>query len=108
MNTMPPSTDGIQGSQEAKAQDAPRLVLLLGMVYSGETEPKRGQEYRDRVRINALEKTGVMVYTLDDKHSENQAKSGRHWQTNFSDSRRMLQSMRQVWGMVPRDNTKAV
>jgi len=58
--------------------------LLLGMVYSEEMEPKRGQEYRDRVRCDALEKIGHKVYTLDDKHNGDRIKSGRHCQANFA------------------------
>jgi len=74
------------------------------MVYSEEMEPKRGQEYRDRVRCDALEKIGHKVYTLDDKHNGDRIKSGRHCQANFADSRRMHKMMRSKWGNIEFDN----
>jgi hypothetical protein len=43
-------------------------ILLLGMVYSQEMTPKRGQKYPDRVRCEALENLGFIVHTVDDKH----------------------------------------
>ena len=42
-------------------------VLLFGMVFSAEFQPKVGQEFRDR---EALERLGYSVKTLDDKHSD--------------------------------------
>jgi hypothetical protein len=42
-------------------------VLLLGMVFAAEFQLKVGQEFRDRVRCEALERLGYSVKTLDDK-----------------------------------------
>lgn len=75
-----------------------RNALLLGVVYSEEFTPKRGQEYRDRVRCEALEDLGYDVYTLDDKHDSGSIASGRHCQANFADCRRMHKLMQQQWG----------
>jgi hypothetical protein len=77
---------------------APKRALILGMIYSEETVPKRGQEFRDRVRCEALENLGYEVFTLDNKHSLDEGRPGRHCQTNFTDARRMLQSIKRVWG----------
>lgn len=72
-------------------------VLLLGMVYSKRaTNPARGQEFRDRVRCEALSKLGYSVKTLDDKH-EDESDENLHCQTNFSDPRRMISSMQTLW-----------
>ena len=71
-------------------------VLLLGMVYARQaTEPKRGQEYRDRVRCEAVESLGRRVYTLDDKHSD--IDIPEHCRANFADARRMFASIRTKW-----------
>ena len=78
-------------------------VLLLGMVFSEEMEPKRGQEYRDRVRCEALEILGYSVKTLDNKHSDNLA-SGKHCTANFADPRRMLKSMKSKWENITFDH----
>ena len=75
-----------------------KRALLLGMVFSEEKSPKRGQEYRDRVRCEALEKHGYAVRTLDNKHTDHNIASGKHCQANFADSRRMLKSMKAKWG----------
>ncbi len=45
----------------SRLEDIRDVSLLLGMVYSEEKEPKRGQEYRDRVRCEAMEKIGHKV-----------------------------------------------
>ena len=71
-------------------------VLLLGMVFAHQaTEPKRGQEFRDRVRCEAVKACGYNVYTLDDKHEDNLI--DEHCQANFADTRRMMQSIRGKW-----------
>lgn len=70
-------------------------VLLLGMVYSEEFEPKRGQEFRDRVRCEAVEKLGYSVKTLDTKHSDSSI--SKHCQADFTEPRRMLRSMKSRW-----------
>ncbi len=74
----------------------PSNVLLLGMVFAHQaTEPKRGQEYRDRVRCESVQELGFQVYTLDDKHSDTSI--DEHCQANFSDTRRMMQSIQAKW-----------
>lgn len=71
-------------------------VLLLGMVFAHQAiEPKRGQEFRDRVRCEAVKACGYNVYTLDDKHEDHQI--NEHCQANFADTRRMMQSIRSKW-----------
>lgn len=62
--------------------------------------PSRGQGYRDRVRCQALESLGYVVYTMDDKHHESLAVNGRHCQTNFSDARRMWECIQNTWEVV--------
>ena len=54
----------------------PRTALLLGVVFSKELNPKRGQGFRDRVRCEALENEGFIVKTLDNKHDEELARDG--------------------------------
>lgn len=81
-------------------------ALLLGMVYSVETEPKRGQEFRDRVRCEALEMYGYDVYSLDNKHFHwdlEECKEGKHCTSNFCDARRMLRSVQDMWGHIQFD-----
>jgi len=91
-------------SEEAEPGDTAadgkkKYALLLGVVYANEYTPKRGQEYRDRVRCEAMECIGYEVYTLDDKHEETrESVPGRHCKANFSDARRMAMCIRQVWG----------
>lgn len=74
------------------------MVLLLGMVYNpAKTEPARGQEFRDRVRCESLERLlGKQVYTLDDKHADQTLP--RHCQANFANARRMVRAMEARWG----------
>lgn len=67
------------------------------MVYSTEQRPKRGQEFRDRVRCEALD-TSYTVYTMDDKHSADLATPDRHCTANFADTHRMLKAMESTWG----------
>ena len=69
--------------------------LLLGMVFATEQRAKRGQEYRDRVRCEAMENIGYGVKTLDNKHSDTDL--DKHCTANFSDTRRMLRSMEAKW-----------
>ena len=70
-------------------------VLLLGMVFSSEDTPKRGQEYRDRVRCEALERCGFVVKTLDNKHDDTVLP--KHCNANFADTRRMMRSIAKKW-----------
>lgn len=65
------------------------------MVYSDEHVPKRGQEYRDRVRCAAMSSLGYDVKTLDNKHSD--VKLPNHCTANFADTRRMISSMKRKW-----------
>ena len=82
-----------------KKNKAQNKILLLGMVYSEEMEPKRGQEFRDRVRCEALEKFHhCSAYSLDNKHSTESSRLGKHCTANFADSRRMLKSIKDTWG----------
>lgn len=69
------------------------------MVYLKEANPSRGQGYRDKVRCEALERKGYMVESLDDKHVEELAKEQRHCRTNFSDIRKMVKKMKDVWSI---------
>jgi hypothetical protein len=66
-------------------------ALLLGMVFATEQKAKRGQEYRDRVRCEALENIGYTVRTLDNKHADKDL--SKHCTANFSDTRRMMRAM---------------
>jgi hypothetical protein len=58
-------------------EEEQRSALLLGMYFSTEMNPSRGQGFRDRVRCEALESCDYKVYTLDNKHDESDAKEGR-------------------------------
>jgi hypothetical protein len=76
---------------------SPLKVLLLGMVFATELRPnKRGQEYRDRVRCEALENRGFDVRTLDNKHCDKDLR--KHCHASFTDFRRMKTNMREKWG----------
>jgi hypothetical protein len=78
-----------------------KIALLLGMVFAEELNPRRGQEFRDRVRCEATEKLGYhRVLTLDDKHGEIDEghHAGKHVATNFADHRRMIRALRAKWG----------
>ena len=72
-------------------------VLCLGMVFSEEMEPKRGQEFRDRVRCEAMEEAGYSVFTLDNKHKDYTLGNDKHCTANFSDARRMFKSINSRW-----------
>jgi hypothetical protein len=90
---MPPSSTTLSSKRKA---------LLLGMVYSTETKPKRGQEFRDRVRCEALETLGgYEVFSLDNKHNHmdlTECKENKHCTSNFCDARRMIRSVEDRWG----------
>lgn len=77
-------------------------ALVLGMVYSTEMKPKRGQEFRDRVRCEALETIGgYEVFSLDNKHFHwdlTECREKKHCTSNFCDARRMIQSVAEQWG----------
>jgi len=86
--------------------------LLLGMVYADERRYLRGQESRDRIRCDALERMCFDVVTLDDKHPEIQERSIRvkgklvgvptyllkHINSNFADPNRMSKAMKNKIG----------
>jgi len=75
------------------------VILLLGMVYSSYEKPSRGQLYRDRSRIKGLESLGYNVYTLDHNHlSSIKGSLNKHLSANFTDSRRMIRSLKELWG----------
>ena len=89
-----------------------RHCLLLGMVYADERRYLRGQESRDRIRCDALERRRFDVVTLDDKHPEIQQRfirvKGklqevhtyllRHIHTNMVDTIRMSKAIQQKIG----------
>ena len=68
------------------------------MVYSQEQRPLRGQEFRDRVRCEALDHFGFRTFTMDNKHSAEGALNGRHCTANFADTHRMQKAMDSTWG----------
>ncbi len=71
-------------------------VLCLGMVFAHDKNiPKRGQEFRDHIRCQALRNQGYKVYTLDDKHDDSEIVE--HCRANFADTRRMINSMKNKW-----------
>jgi hypothetical protein len=89
---MPRQTTSIAQNATTSAES----VLLLGMVFAHTaTEPKRGQEFRDRVRCEAVNKLGYQVYTLDDKHEDIDIEE--HCDANFADPRRMIKKMKNKW-----------
>jgi len=67
------------------------------MYFSTEDKPKCGQGFRDKVRCEALESLGYEVFTLDDKHKENNALKNRHCEANFADHLRMFKSISNRW-----------
>jgi len=73
-------------------------ILLLGMVYStNNLKPSRGQEYRDKVRINSLLSIGYNVYSIDNKHDNEINKDNRHCRSDFSGTRRLLKDVHNQW-----------
>ena len=80
-------------------------VLLLGVVYAKKeltSNCQTGQMYRDRIRCEAMTKLGYDVFTLDDKHSPEQAEDGTHCQGNFSDVRRLHKAITTTWSDLDR------
>ena len=73
-------------------------ILLLGMVFSQEMVPKRGQEFRDRVRCVALEDLGFFVHTLDEKHDDLPLVHGKHCNSNFNHHRNFIRHVKSKWG----------
>ena len=90
---------------EIVQQQQQEVILLLGMVYSSYDKPSRGQLFRDNCRIHGLESLGYDVYTLDNAHfSSISGDSNKHCSTNFADSRRMIRSVRNLWGNLKFDH----
>lgn len=89
-------------NRQTKAEPLKR-ALLLGMVYTKQANPSRGQGYRDMVRCEALEERGYIVETFDNKHEEILAKDGRHCRGSFSDFKRMIKSMTATWKIEEND-----
>jgi hypothetical protein len=76
-------------------------VLLLGMVFSDQLTPSRGQEFRDRVRCVELQELGFNVFTVDDKHADdynNLLFPGKHCNANFNNERGLLNQIQAKWG----------
>lgn len=82
-------------------------VLLLGVFHSRKfddrvagKEPNRGQLFRDGVRSKALEDSGYIVRSLDNKHHETGVSIGDeiHCNANFADSRRMSKALKSTFG----------
>lgn len=74
-----------------------RNALMLGMAFfESRGSPVVGQQYRDTVRLESLEKDGYIVYTLDNKHNSHQTKQGRHCNTNFCDARGMEKDFKEL------------
>lgn len=46
------------------------------MFYPRKAHPSRGQRYRDKVRIESLERSGYRVHTMDNKHESVEGKEG--------------------------------
>ena len=86
-----------RSSTSSRREEQQPRALLLGMVYSKEVPPKRGQMFRDRVRCQAMEKHGYIVSTLDDKHEENSAEDLKHCRSNFANANRMWRNILSVW-----------
>ena len=74
-------------------------TLLLGMVFSEQLLPERGQEFRDRVRCIELQRLGFNVCTVDDKHNDDYLFPGLHCNANFNNDRGFVrQLIRNKWG----------
>ena len=73
-------------------------TLLLGMVFSDQLVPTRGQEFRDRVRCIQLQRLGFNVCTVDDKHKDDYLFPGLHCNANFNQERGFISQIRGKWG----------
>jgi len=73
-------------------------ILLLGMVFSDQMIPARGQEFRDRVRCVELQRLGFNVCTVDDKHNDDYLFPGLHCNANFNNDRGFVRQIRSKWG----------
>jgi len=69
------------------------------MVFSEQLTPSRGQEFRDRVRCTELQNLGFNVFTVDDKHNEDDyIHPGKHCNANFNSDRGLLKQLQLKWG----------
>ena len=73
-------------------------ILLLGMVFSDQLVPTRGQEFRDRARCIQLQRLGFNVCTVDDKHKDDYLFPGLHCNANFNQARGFISQIRGKWG----------
>jgi hypothetical protein len=73
-------------------------ILLLGMVFSDQLAPTRGQEFRDRARCIQLQRLGFNVCTVDDKHKDDYLFPGLHCNANFNQARGFISQIRGKWG----------
>jgi hypothetical protein len=73
-------------------------ILLLGMVFSDQLIPTRGQEYRDRVCRVELQKLGFNVYTVDYKDEDDYLFPGKHRNTNFNNDSGFLKNIQNKLG----------
>jgi hypothetical protein len=90
--------------ENSSCSNGTKQALLLGMAFHDRDKsenPKRGQGFRDRIRLEALEAMNYAVRTLDDKHQVSVSSQNKHCKANFADARRMKVSMDELWG---RDN----
>lgn len=71
-------------------------ALLLGMFHGSYSKKKLGQEFRDKIRCDAMVKRGYNVKTLDNKHDKEDLVKN-HCYANFT-SRKMIPSMEEKWG----------
>ena len=68
------------------------------MVFSDQLIPSRGQEYHDRVRCVELQKLGLNVYTVDDKHEDDYLFPGKHCNANFNNDSGFLKNIQNKLG----------
>lgn len=82
--------------------ERPRVLAFCMLYSSPEQGLHRGQRYRDRLRIEAMEsRYNYEVFTCD-LHDEKEGVDGRHMQANI-DCNRFQRSMRSRWGNMPFD-----
>jgi len=75
-------------------------ILVLGMVFSEQLIPTRGQEFRDRVRCVELQRLGFNVCTVDDKHNDDKYLflPGLHCNANFNQAKGFINKIYAKWG----------
>ncbi len=71
----------LRSNTAAPKATSEKRLLALCMVYAAASPEKDfGQLWRDRLRLEALEKDGYEVYSCDMGHPEDVALEGRHLQ----------------------------